>query len=591
MEFSQIARLAAEHGRPLGAVVAPDRWVSERLARHGVADGGHVQALADGRWVQINELRTSEGGIVGIYTDITEVKAEDARARARELGERNLILQSTLDTLSEGVCMFDSSGRLSAWNGALGRLLGLGDDPTRALANHDDLLDWCRRGLNMDDQGCLDWQDDGMASPVSQLCLAGERRFEVRSTRTGQGGLVFSFTDVTDMLDRAGGPARNRRDAGAAGVGTHRRTDERERASGAGGGRTAHHRGGSDPGQDRGGKGQSVQDQLSGGGQSRSVAAPERGLPVRCGAGRPALALPTRALVSQTATALESVEDLLEALLEISRLDAGAIQPEISHFRIDQLLATLNVEFTPWRAPGAVAADRNGRNLGPVGCAAAAPYSAEFHLQCHPLHRRGRGARHLRGGGDQVKVAVIDTGRGIAVSQQALIFEEFRRLDTRSQGKGLGLAIVRRAADMLGHKILLHSAPGEGATLPSPCRWAARPRARKRQHRTPRDRTMQGLRVLVVDNERQIQSGMRTCWADGDAMWRWRRMRGSAAAVRQGERPDVILADYHLNDGETGDRVIARLQDHFGAAVPSVMISADRGEGLKARLAAAGRPC
>jgi PAS domain-containing protein len=129
MEFSEIAQLAAKHERPLGAVVAPDRWVSERLARHGVADGGHVQALSDGRWVQINELRTSEGGIVGIYTDITEVKAEDARARALELAERNLILQSTLDTLSEGVCMFDSAGRLSAWNGALGHLLGLGEDP------------------------------------------------------------------------------------------------------------------------------------------------------------------------------------------------------------------------------------------------------------------------------------------------------------------------------------------------------------------------------------------------------------------------------------------------------------------------------
>jgi CheY-like chemotaxis protein len=58
----------------------------------------------------------------------------------------------------------------------------------------------------------------------------------------------------------------------------------------------------------------------------------------------------------------------------------------------------------------------------------------------------------------------------------------------------------------------------------------------------------------------------------------------------QGERPDVILADYHLNDGETGDRVIARLQDHFGVAVPCVMISADRGEGLKTRLAASGTP-
>jgi PAS domain-containing protein len=149
MEFSEIAQLAAKHERPLGAVVAPDRWVSERLAKHGVADGGHVQALSDGRWVQINELRTSEGGIVGIYTDITEVKAEDARARALELAERNLILQSTLDTLSEGVCMFDSTGRLSAWNGALGHLLGLGEDPARAVACHRDLLDWCRKGLGM----------------------------------------------------------------------------------------------------------------------------------------------------------------------------------------------------------------------------------------------------------------------------------------------------------------------------------------------------------------------------------------------------------------------------------------------------------
>src|SRR3546814_16501340 len=70
MSFDEIARLAAAHHRPVGQ----DRWVSDRLARHSVAEGGHVQALSDGRWVQINELRTSEGGIVGIYTDITEAK-------------------------------------------------------------------------------------------------------------------------------------------------------------------------------------------------------------------------------------------------------------------------------------------------------------------------------------------------------------------------------------------------------------------------------------------------------------------------------------------------------------------------------------
>ena len=60
-----------------------------------------MQALTDGRWIQINEIRTSSGGIVGVYTDITSVKAEDARQRALELAERNLALQATLDTLSE----------------------------------------------------------------------------------------------------------------------------------------------------------------------------------------------------------------------------------------------------------------------------------------------------------------------------------------------------------------------------------------------------------------------------------------------------------------------------------------------------------
>lgn len=594
MEFSEIARLAAEHGRPLGAVVAPDRWVSERLARHGVANGGHVEALADGRWVQINELRTSEGGIVGIYTDITEVKAEDARARARELGERNLILQATLDMLSEGVCMFDSSRRLSAWNGALGRLLGLGDDPTRALANHDDLLDWCRRGLNMDDHGCLDWHGgDGKLRPGSQLCLAGDRRFEVRSTRTGQGGLVFSFTDVTDMLTAQ---AALRETAET----LERRVSERTAEL-----LSVNERLGQEVAERRSIEAALMQAKIAAEKANLSktsfLAAASHDLlqPLNAACLFVAalsdrrLALPTRALVSQTATALESVEDLLEALLEISRLDAGAIQPEISHFRIDQLLATLNVEFTPMaRAAGLSLKIETGELW----------VKSDVRLLRRILQNFISNAiRYTAAGGvrvtcgveeDQVKVAVIDTGRGIAASQQALIFEEFRRLDTRSQGKGLGLAIVRRAADMLGHKIMLHSAPGEGATfaITLPLGRAAEG-AESDSIAPPRDRTMQGLRVLVVDNERQIQSGMRTLLSGWGCEVAVAADEGEALRqFDQGERPDVILADYHLNDGETGDRVIARLQDHFGAAVPSVMISADRGEALKAKLAGSGTP-
>jgi PAS domain-containing protein len=592
MEFSQIARLAAEHGRPLGAVVAPDRWVSERLARHGVADGGHVQALADGRWVQINELRTSEGGIVGIYTDITEVKAEDARARARELGERNLILQSTLDTLSEGVCMFDSSGRLSAWNGALGRLLGLGDDPTRALTNHDDLLDWCRRGLNMDDQGCLDWrQDDGMASPVSQLCPAGERRFEVRSTRNGQGGQVFSFTDVTDMLTAQ---AALRETAET----LERRVSERTAEL-----MSVNERLGQEVAERRTIEAALIQAKIAAEKANLSktsfLAAASHDLlqPLnaaclfvaalgdrrwRCPRGRWCRRRPRRwtrwRICSRRCSRSRGWMQARSSLKSAISASTNCSPRSMSNSH-------------RWRAPRACRCGSRRGNLGPVGCAAAAPYSPELHLQCHPLHGGRRGARHLRGGGDQVKVAVIDTGRGIAVSQQALIFEEFRRLDTRSPGKGLGLAIVRRAADMLGHRILLHSAPGGGDLCHHS---AAGPRgggAESDSIATPRDRTMQGCACWWWTMNGRSSRGCVPCWADGDAMWRWRGMRRALRLFGQGERPDVILADYHLNDGETGDRVIARLQDHFGVAVPCVMISADRGEGSRPGWRRAGRPC
>jgi signal transduction histidine kinase/PAS domain-containing protein len=592
--FSEIARLAAARDRPLGAAVAPDRWVSDRLARHGVADGGHVQALADGRWVQINELRTSEGGIVGIYTDISKVKAEDARARARELAERNLILQSTLDTLSEGVCMFDSAGRLSAWNGALGHLLELSGDPAHLLATHEGLIRWCRETLGMEDRGCLDWRpDDLLASPLIQLCPAGERSFEIRSTRTGQGGQVFSFTDVTEMLQAQAALQETAETL-------ERRVSERTAELVAVNEQLGH-----EVNERRAIEGALTEAKTAAEKANLSktsfLAAASHDLLQPLNAARlfvaalgdKRLAAPTRALVSQTSTALDSVEDLLEALLEISRLDAGAIQPEIGHFRIDKLLQTLNVEFTPTARAAGLALQIDSEPLW---------VESDVRLLRRILQNFISNAiRYTRAGGvtvtcaadgDMVHVHVTDTGRGIPPEQQQLIFEEFRRLDPRSQGKGLGLAIVRRAADMLGHDIALRSTPGHGSTfsIGLPLGRAIADTGANGMA-SPRHRSMHGARVLVVDNERQIQSGMATLlggWGCAVTM-----AIGYADAISQfsdGERPDIILADYHLDDDETGDRVIDQLHAHFGAIIPAVMISADRGEPLKAQLAASGTP-
>lgn len=594
LAFDELVRLAAAHERPQGSLVAPDRWVSDRLARHGVADGGHVQALADGRWVQINELRTSEGGIVGIYTDITEVKAEDARNRARELGERNLVLQSTLDNLSEGVCVFDDSGHLTAWNDSLGHLLGLSDDFARVIVTHDDLLRWCRDQMGMDDAGCLEWRgDQPPGSRIAHQCRTDTRAFELRATTMGRGGQVFSFTDVTDML-HAQANLRETAEILEQGVSertaqlveVNRRleaevTERRLVEAALLEAKTA-----------------AEKANLS---KTSFLAAASHDLLQPLNAARlfiaaladRRLALPTRALVNQTSTAMDSVEDLLEALLEISRLDAGAIQPEITHFRIDRLLHTLALEFAPMA---------HGAGLEFVVDASSVWVASDMRLLRRILQNFVSNAiRYTQKGsvrvtcaqqGASVVVTVSDTGPGIAEEQQSAIFEEFRRLDTRIQGKGLGLAIVKRASEMLRHPIGLVSAPGKGAAFSITIPLGSEVIDNEQNAALPaRERPMGSLSVLVIDNERQIQSGMRsllTGWgcsvtvADG--------FEEAVAQFPDGTQPHVVLVDYHLKDGATGDDAIVQLHQHFGAAIPAIMISADRGDVLKAQLAARGTP-
>lgn len=598
MSFDELVRLVAKKEPPGGSLVAPDRWVSDRLARHGIANGGHVQELADGRWVQINELRTSEGGIVGIYTDITEAKAEDARDRARELAERNLVLQATLDNLSEGVAVFDEQGRLSAWNDALQRILRLPDGWSQAIADHGGLADWCRTRLGLRDKGCLDWHG-GKARPgqVERLCQAGERQLEVRSTAMERGGQVIGFTDVTDV-QRAQAALRETADT------LERRVSERtgelvevnRRLEAEVAERRAIEAALLDA------KTVAEKANLS---KTRFLAAASHDLLQPLNAARlfvaalgdRRLALPTRALVSQTSTALDSVEDLLEALLEISRLDAGAIQPEISDFRLDRLLRTLQVEFAPLAHSAGLELTIDAQPIW-VRSDIRLLRRVLQNLLSNAIRYTQRGSVAVRcravedGAGGRIAIDVVDTGPGIPADKQSYVFEEFRRLDMRPAGKGLGLAIVRRAVDMLGHEILLRSAPGQGAcfTVTVPL-GQERSELEEAEAGAARGRSMTGLRLLIVDNERSIQTGMRTLlsgWgcevttADGFAE--------AVAEIDRGHRPDIVLVDYHLKDGATGDATIARLHAHLGETIPAIMISADRGEELKATMAGLAIP-
>ena len=582
VSFDEIANRIGETGSSLGAMIAPDRWISERVAQHQVAKGGHVIALADGRWIQVNERRTSEGGVVGVYTDITDIKADEARQRAREAAERAIVLQSTLDAIPQGVCVFDRDGGLLAWNGPLLALLKL--NPARAqrqISNHQALVDWCKINLpRADATNTLGWINEGDDIPeVSQVRrLADGRSLEVRRLAMPGGGMVIGFDDVTDRLRAA--EALERRVAERT---TELRREVSERVAAEKAMREA--------------KTAAEQANLS---KTRFLAAASHDLLQPLNAARlfisalatRRLAAPNRTLVGQAASALDSIEYLLEALLEISKLDAGAITPEIADVPLIDVFSALRAEY-------ALAAEeqRISLHVEPTDIWVRSDGRLLRRILQNFLSNAVRYTVHgevrmsARCHDSDVHITIVDTGPGIDVRHHAEIFEEFRRLDGRNgPGIGLGLAIVQRAARMLGHGVHLKSAPGEGSAFTVVVPLAAigvRPRA---SARTIGSRGIDARGILVIDNEQAILDGMRAVlegWGcsvatalDEDAVW--------AAPLDDLASVDVILADYHLADGVTGDVAVGNIRQYLGRPIPAVIITADRTPALRDALTVRG---
>ncbi|WP_338465659.1 NahK/ErcS family hybrid sensor histidine kinase/response regulator [Novosphingobium sp. ZN18A2] len=583
--FDDIAQSVARNRRVVGALRSPERWVADRVARHSLAEGVHIQALTDGRWVQISEIRTSEGGTVSIYTDITEVKAEDARERARELAERNLALQAMIDTLSEGVCLYDANRRLLAHNGGLERLLGLKSGDGRPIADHAQLVSHClSRGMGCENM--LEWRD-APGERREAHCSFDGREFLIRSTPIQPDGMAFSFDDVTDRLRyqetlREAAETLERRVA--------ERTTELE----------------TEVAERRAVEAQLLSAKTAAEQANRSktsfLAAASHDLlqPLNAARlfvsalGERRLALPTRALVRQTAVALDSVEDLLEALFEISRLDSGAIQPDVTAIPLDQILSALRIEF---------AAIARGAGLALEIPDTALWVRSDLRMLRRVLQNflsnavrytsKGTVSIHARAAGDTIEIDVSDTGPGIPADKLDTIFEEFRRLDGSAKipGKGLGLAIVRRTSAMLGHEIDVHSREGEGSIFTIRVPKAEPSSAAETGKARRRFPASDSGRILIVDNDEAILSGMKALLENwGYAVQTARDAADPAAIAAAREGIDLILADYHLDEDRRGDQAIIDLRAIAGSAVPGAVITADRSEEVKSRVAAEGFP-
>jgi CheY-like chemotaxis protein len=285
---------------------------------------------------------------------------------------------------------------------------------------------------------------------------------------------------------------------------------------------------------------------------------------------------------------LESVEEILNALLDISRLDTGALKPEIGVFAIGELLQQLKVEFSPQ-------AMEKGLTFAAVPCS--------LHVRSdRRLMRRvlqnflSNAIKYTNEGGvvvgcrrrnGSITVTVHDTGPGIPEGAHDVIFKEFQRLNTganTAHGIGLGLSIVERIGRMLDHEIHLSSRPGSGSafgiTLPvSPEPAQSEPAPFPSAHQWSQ---LDGCTVLCVDNEPEILAGMRSLLEN----WRCKVLQAPNAAAaltltaEAGVVPDIILVDYHL-ETETGIGCIRHIRDYAGYEIPAILITADRSPGVE----------
>ncbi|HUS24237.1 MAG TPA: NahK/ErcS family hybrid sensor histidine kinase/response regulator, partial [Candidatus Binatia bacterium] len=283
-------------------------------------------------------------------------------------------------------------------------------------------------------------------------------------------------------------------------------------------------------------------------------------------------------LVQNVETALGAAEKLLAGLLDISRLDAGAQPVQRKDFRLSSVLEPLAIEFNALAAERGLefryAPSRVAVRSDPALLRRVVQNFLSNALRYTGKGRVLLGARRVIGG---MRVEVWDTGPGIPAERHAEIFEEFRRLDTRAEekGLGLGLAIADRIARLLGHRMGVRSRVGQGSVFHITVPLGNAAHVEGERPRTPRPAAFEsGPRVLCIENEPAVLAGMETLLKS----WGCRVVAAQGLAdAREActTPPDVALVDYHLDGADNGIAALETLRRHWGVDVPGVVITAD----------------
>jgi len=577
--FDAITRRVATSGAVVDARADPDGWVRRRMQAHRAPGELLVVQRPNDRWLQISERRTRDGGTVSLYTDITEIKVSAERHRERELAEKSVLLQATLDNLAQGVSVLDGAGCLVVWNQRFVELLDVDAALVQAGGPIGHLLDFdsVRSGLMPTDG------EDASRPLITEHRTAAGRVLEIRRNPMPGDGFVATYTDITEQR-RAAEQLREAKET------LERRVEERTREL-----RIVND-------DLRRAKGEAEEANLS---KTRFLAAAGHDLLQPLSAarvfastlGERRMAPANRGLVQHTLAALTSVDEIIAALLDISKLDAGVQPVTLADFRLSDMFAVLAAEY-------ALVASRKGLRLRFVPCSLAV--RSDPHLLGRILRNfLSNAIRYTRSGGrilvgcrrrgEAVLLGVWDTGAGVPGDKFEEIFEEFRRLhDTTERGEsgmGLGLAIVQRIARTLGHPLTVASQLGRGSLFGVQVPVAATlPMAAARRPASSPSAAVSGLdgaRVLILDHGAPMLQAV-TALLDH---WGCQTIAGLEALGRlptDARAPHLIIASHHPGGGESGLEAILSLRDRLEACIPAVVIAAAHSDALQARVQQAG---
>ncbi len=481
----------------------------------------------------------------GVVRDITERRRTDERLRQSEERFR-LLVEGVRDY---AIIPLDRDGRITSWNQGADRVAGWSAD--EAVGRHFGLF----------------YPPEEVAAGRPQAALETARRegrFEEENWRVRSDGSRLWAHTALAPLDVDAGPSlgfvlitRDITDRRAAEEALRRAKDEAERANLA---------------------------------KSKFLAAASHDLrqPVQAlffftaALDRKLRGHPARPLLADLERSLESLNMLLDSLLDISKLDAGVVAPKQTTFSVAALLERMESEF----APAARAKGLDFRMVPSTAMIRSDPSLLNrvvMNLVANAVRytQQGRILIGCRRDGECLRIEVLDTGIGIPPERHEDIFEEFYQVANaerdRNLGLGLGLAIVQRLSRLLGHRVSVRSAAGKGSrfSVLVPLAGHQASRAERRAAQTAQAGSS-GL-IVIIDDEATVLRGLRLILEE----WGFEVLAATSEEEAMSlleashRRPNAILADYRLRDGHTGTEAIRHIRELFRAQIPSIIITGD----------------